>query len=392
MLLVERCFEHLIFGESILYDDRLKAGREMEQVKVKIDGKDVRAKRGKTILEVAKGAGIEIPTLCHKEELSPFGGCRICVVEVEGSNQLVGSCHTPIEEGMVIHTRSAKVMAARKGTIELLFAGHTGPCVTDRKAEECELHNLASAIESGPPRFRVEAPRFHRVEDVSPYVWRDMSKCILCGRCVRACREIAGQEVYSTAYRGFKSKVVVDFDEPLNKEVCKDCGICVEYCPTTALQWAEGRKGVSGKGKGKPAPVKKGREKLLGMLETEQRKRGFVSRGAMAELASKVGMPLSEVYGVASFYAFISVNPTGQNVIRICKSLPCYMKDGRMIMESVRKELGIGPGESTRDGKFSFELTNCIGACDQAPAMLVNDDVHGGLTPERISGILKSYH
>lgn len=363
----------------------------MEQVTGRIDNRDVRAKKGTTILDAAKELGIEIPTLCHKEELSPFGGCRICVVEVEGRNQLVGACHTPVEEGMVIHTRSTKVMAARKGIIELLFAGHTGPCVTDRKAEECELHNLASAIESGPPRFRVEAPRFHRVEDVSPYVWRDMSKCILCGRCVRACREIAGQEVYSTAYRGFKSKVVVDFDEPLNKEICKDCGICVEYCPTTALQWAEGRQLVVGKGKENPAQETKAREKLLGMLETEQRKRGFVSRSAMVEMATTLGISLSDVYGVATFYAFISVRPGGRNVIWICKSLPCYMKDGRMIIESVRKELGIGPGESTRDGKFSFELTNCIGACDQAPAMLVNDDVHGSLSPERISGILKSY-
>ena len=369
----------------------MEVRRYMETIRLKIDGKDVRVEKGKTILGAAKGVGIEIPTLCHKEELSPFGGCRLCVVEVEGRNQLVGSCHTPIEDGMVVHTRSAKVIASRKGTMELLFAGHTGPCVTDRKAEECELHNLASAIESGPPRFRVKAPRFYRLEDVSPYVWRDMSKCILCGRCVRACREIAGQEVYSTAYRGFRSKVVVDFDEPLNKEVCKDCGICVEYCPTTALNWAEGREEISGEGKGKPGPVDRVRENLLGMLEVEQRKRGFVSRGAMVEMASKLGMPLSEVYGVATFYAFISVVPEGRNVIRICKSLPCYMRDGRMIIESIEKELGIGLGESTRDGKFSFELMNCLGACDQAPAMLVNDDVHGSLTPERISGILKSY-
>ncbi len=369
----------------------MEVGRGMETIRLKIDGKDVGAERGRTILEAAKQVGIEIPTLCHKEELSPFGGCRLCVVEVEGRSQLVGSCHTPIEEGMVIRTRSAKVMASRKGTMELLFAGHTGPCVTDRRVEECELHNLAAAIESGPPRFRVKAPRFHRLEDVSLYVWRDMSKCILCGRCVRACREIAGQEVYSTAYRGFRSKVVVDFDEPLNKEVCKDCGICVEYCPTTALQWAERREGISGEGKGKPAPMGRSREKLLGMLEGEQRKRGFVSRGAMVEMGGKLGMPLSEVYGVATFYAFISVVPEARNVIRICKSLPCYMRDGRMIIESIEKELGIGPGGSTGDGKFSFELTNCIGACDQAPAMLVNDDVHGNLTPERISGILKSY-
>jgi len=95
---------------------------------------------------------------------------------------------------------------------------------------------------------------------------------------------------------------------------------------------------------------------------------------------------------VATFYAFISIVPEGRNVIRMCKSLACDMRDGRMLLESLGQELGIGPGESTGDGKFSFELTNCIGACDQAPAMLVNEDVHGNLTPERISGILKSYY
>jgi NADH:ubiquinone oxidoreductase subunit E len=112
----------------------------------------------------------------------------------------------------------------------------------------------------------------------------------------------------------------------------------------------------------------------------------------MVEMANSLALSWSEVYGVATFYAFLSVVPEGQNVIRICKSLPCYMRDGRMIIETVRKELGIGLGKSTRDGKFSFELTNCIGACDRAPAMLINDDVHGNLTPERISGILRSYH
>ena len=127
------------------------------------------------------------------------------------------------------------------------------------------------------------------------------------------------------------------------------------------------------------------------MLIGAQRKLGYLSEGAMSTAAQTLSLPLSEVYGVATFYAFISVKPRGRNVIRICKSLPCYMKNGPMISESLEKEIGIKPGASTADGRFSFELTNCIGACDQAPAMLVNDNLYGSLTPKKISGILKSY-
>jgi predicted molibdopterin-dependent oxidoreductase YjgC len=105
----------------------------------------------------------------------------------------------------------------------------------DTNARECELHNLASKLEVGAPRFRVKAPRSYPVEEVSPYVRRDLSRCILCRRCVRACSEIAKKDIYSMAYRGFRSKVVVDWDEALNKEACKDCGICIDYCPTSAL-------------------------------------------------------------------------------------------------------------------------------------------------------------
>ena len=133
------------------------------------------------------------------------------------------------------------------------------------------------------------------------------------------------------------------------------------------------------------------RENLLAMLKAEQRKSGYLSEEFIAEMAKSLTIPISEVYGVATFYTFLSTKPLGRNVIRICKSLPCYLKNCQLIIESVQKELGITPGEATPDGRFSFELVNCIGACDKAPAMLVNNDVHGNLTPRKIAQILKSY-
>ena len=135
----------------------------------------------------------------------------------------------------------------------------------------------------------------------------------------------------------------------------------------------------------------RGRKEVLVSLEEAQRKYGYVSKSFIAETAQVLGLPISEVYGVTTFYSMLSIRPLGKNVIRICKSIPCYLKNAEMIMESVQKVLGISPHETTPDGRFSFELTNCIGACDKSPAMLVNDDVHGHLTPNKIAEILRSY-
>jgi len=134
-----------------------------------------------------------------------------------------------------------------------------------------------------------------------------------------------------------------------------------------------------------------GRGEVLVRIEEAQRNSGYVSKRFMVETAQVLGLPLSEVYGVTTFYSFLSTRPLGKNVIRICKSIPCYLKNAEMIIGSVQKVLGISPDETTPDGRFSFELTNCIGACDRAPAMLVNDEVHGHLTPDKIAEILRSY-
>jgi NADH-quinone oxidoreductase subunit E len=144
------------------------------------------------------------------------------------------------------------------------------------------------------------------------------------------------------------------------------------------------------KRKARSAPVG-GCQQLLGKVEEAQRQAGCVSETVMIETARSLGLPVSEVYGVTTFYSFLSVQPLGRNVIRVCKSVPCYLKHAEMIIRNVEKVLGILPGETTPDGRFSFELTNCIGACDQAPAMLVNDEVHGHLTPDKIAEILRSF-
>jgi NADH:ubiquinone oxidoreductase subunit E len=133
------------------------------------------------------------------------------------------------------------------------------------------------------------------------------------------------------------------------------------------------------------------RENLLMLLKHKQKELTHLSRESITDLAGSLGISISEVYGVATFYSFLSIEPIGRNVIRICKSVPCYLQNTQMLIECVANEIGITPGKTTPDGRYSFELTNCIGACDKAPAMLVNDDDHDSLTPEKISQILKSY-
>ena len=206
----------------------------MKDIVITINGSKLSGREGMTILEVARENGIDIPTLCYSPELIPIGACRICVVEVEGSRTLVGSCHTPVTQEMVIYTHSPKVLEARKAMVELLLASHPDNCLVCDKANRCELRKIAADLEVGLPRFK-SRKRYYPIEDVSPYIVRDLSKCILCRRCIRACSEIKKADVFAMAYRGFDSKVVVDLDQPLDKDVCRDCDVCISLCPTGAL-------------------------------------------------------------------------------------------------------------------------------------------------------------
>jgi NADH-quinone oxidoreductase subunit E len=141
----------------------------------------------------------------------------------------------------------------------------------------------------------------------------------------------------------------------------------------------------------KVASQNKAPENLLIALREAQKRFGYLPQEIMVEIAESLDVPLNDVYGVASFYSFLTIRPLGRNVIRICKSLPCYLHNSQVIIETLQKEIGIRPGETTPDGRFSFELTNCIGLCDRAPAMLINSDPHVELTPRKISQILQKY-
>ena len=137
--------------------------------------------------------------------------------------------------------------------------------------------------------------------------------------------------------------------------------------------------------------IHRNQDNLLLLLKDAQSRFGYLPHDNLTEIANSLGISNSAVYGVATFYSFLSTRPLGKNIIKICKSLPCYLKSSKLVIESVQQVIGIKPGETTNDGQFSFQLTNCIGACDQAPAMMINTEVYGNLTAEIIKDILKSF-
>jgi NADH:ubiquinone oxidoreductase subunit E len=134
-----------------------------------------------------------------------------------------------------------------------------------------------------------------------------------------------------------------------------------------------------------------GQENLLLILKKTQARLGYLSSNFMMELAISLNIPVSEVYSIASFYSFLSTKRMGRNVIRICHNLPCHYKKGQIILEALERELGISPGEVTTDNRFSLEQVNCLGLCDRAPAMLINNKPHTDLTKNKIVQILKKY-
>ena len=200
-----------------------------------INGQTVQAPKNATILEAARSAGIHIPTLCHHPELAPEGACRLCVVEASGARTLVASCVYPVAEGMVVKTNTDKVRAARRMVVELLLANHPKDCLACQKSGDCELQKIAADLGLRKIRFEGGARKAHTIDASNPCLVRDQEKCILCGRCIRVCRDVQGMSVYSFAERGFDTIVSTAFEQDLGKVECSYCGQCASVCPTGAI-------------------------------------------------------------------------------------------------------------------------------------------------------------
>lgn len=216
----------------------------MQPVKLFIDGVEVEVPPGTTVLETAEMIGVHIPRLCKDPDLSDLGACRLCVVEVEGKKNLPPACVTAVAQGMVVHTASPKVTEARRTILELLIANHPLDCLTCEKMSNCMLARYCYeyGVKSSP--FAGEKHNYP-VDDSNPFIYRDPNKCIMCGKCVRACAEITGKDNLDFAYRGFNIKVAPFGDTSFLESDCVFCGNCVSVCPTGALMekqmWGKAR-------------------------------------------------------------------------------------------------------------------------------------------------------
>ena len=203
-------------------------------VHVTIDGNRYEVEVDKTILQVCREVGIEIPTLCHDERLAPYGACRMCLVEVEGGKNLVTSCTTKVRDGMVVYTNSSKVMNGRRDVLDLLLSNHPMECLTCEKSGNCKLQDYAYEYGLVDGTY-IGEKRSKEKDDSNHFYSYDPNKCILCGLCVRVCDELQCTNAIGFEDRGFNTIVATPFNQGLENSKCVSCGNCVSVCPVGAL-------------------------------------------------------------------------------------------------------------------------------------------------------------
>ena len=206
----------------------------METVNIKINGREYSVPRNSTVLEAARYAGIDIPTLCYLKDVNEIGACRLCLVEVTGARGLVTACVYPVNEGMEVFTNTPRVLAARKTNLELVLSNHEKKCLSCIRSTTCELQKLSQEYGCDECHFQGESEHYE-LDESTPFIVRDNNKCILCRRCVGACKNVQEIGVIGATNRGFDSVIGHAFERKLAETSCIGCGQCVVACPVGAL-------------------------------------------------------------------------------------------------------------------------------------------------------------
>lgn len=208
--------------------------KQSNKVKLTIDGKEVEVEKGTTVLQAARQASIDIPTLCFLKEINAAGDCKMCIVDVEGRRGFVPSCITQVEEGMKVRTDTTELNDARRVMLDLILSTHNRDCLTCVRNGNCELQTLAEKF--GVTHIEYEGEKMeHKIDDLSPSIVRDNGKCIMCKRCVAACKNVQKIGAIDLSGRGFKSRISTENDESLNNVNCTFCGQCITACPVGAI-------------------------------------------------------------------------------------------------------------------------------------------------------------
>jgi formate dehydrogenase alpha subunit len=207
---------------------------------MKIDGIETVCESEETVLQAAKRAGVNIPTLCHDDRLEPYGGCRLCIVEVKGIARPLSACTTPVKDNMEVTTKNETIKKIRKNIISLLLSNHPNDCMRCEKTGDCALQDLSYQYEVDGTRFEGEQWDLPIRED-NPFITYEPKKCILCGRCVRICNEVVMAGTIDFVGRGFNAMPDTAFRKPRSLDNCEFCGQCVSTCPTGALTDKKGR-------------------------------------------------------------------------------------------------------------------------------------------------------